>query len=124
MKAVFSPRLAKPAGPFSPAIDAGGFIYVSGQIGQRPSDGAIAGGGVEQETEQVFANLEAILEAAGKTFGDVVRAGVYLTDMKDFAVMNNIYCKYFKQPYPARTTIAVLALPLNARVEIDLVVKA
>jgi 2-iminobutanoate/2-iminopropanoate deaminase len=121
MKAFFSARLAKPAGPFSPAIDAGAVIYVSGQIGKRPSDGAIAGGGVEQETEQVFANLEAILEAAGKTFGDVVRAGVYLTDINDFAVMNDIYFKYFKQPYPARTTIVVLALPLNAKVEIDLV---
>jgi 2-iminobutanoate/2-iminopropanoate deaminase len=124
MKAVFSPRLAKPAGPFSPAIDGGGFIYISGQIGQRPSDGAVADSSVEQQTEQIFANLEAVLEAAGKTFGDVVRAGVYLTDMNDFAVVNNIYSKYFKQPYPARTTIAVLALPLNAKVEIDLVVKS
>ena len=76
------------------------------------------------ETERVLQNLSAVLKAAGKSFDDVVRAGVFLTSMSDFAAMNGIYAKYFSQPFPARTTIGVAALPLGARVEIDLVVKA
>jgi 2-iminobutanoate/2-iminopropanoate deaminase len=76
------------------------------------------------ETERVLQNLSAVLKAAGKSFDDVVRAGVFLTSMSDFAAMNGIYAKYFSQPFPARTTIGVAALPLGACVEIDLVVKA
>lgn len=76
------------------------------------------------ETERVFQNLSAVLKAASKSFDDVVRAGVFLTNMTDFAAMNGIYAKYFSQPFPARTTIAAAALPLGACVEIDLVVKA
>jgi 2-iminobutanoate/2-iminopropanoate deaminase len=75
-------------------------------------------------TERVFRNLAAVLKAAGKSFDHVARAGVYLTNMSDFVAMNGIYAKYFSQPFPARTTIAVAALPLGACVEIDLVVKA
>jgi len=76
------------------------------------------------ETERVFQNLSAVLKAASKSFDDVVRAGVFLTNMTDFAAVNGIYAKYFSQPFPARTTIAAAALPLGACVEIDLVVKA
>ena len=76
------------------------------------------------ETERVFQNLSAVLKAASKSFDDVARAGVFLTNMTDFAAMNGIYAKYFSQPFPARTTIGVAALPLGACVEIDLVVKA
>ena len=76
------------------------------------------------ETERIFQNLSAILKAAGKSFDDVVRAGVYLTNMSDYVAMNGIYAKYFRQPFPARTTIAAAALPLGACVEINLVVKA
>ena len=76
------------------------------------------------ETERVFRNLSAVLKAAGKSFDDVARAGVYLTSMSDFVGLNGIYAKYFSPPFPARTTIAVAALPLGACVEIDLVVKA
>ena len=76
------------------------------------------------ETERVFRNLSAVLRAAGKSFDDVVRAGVYLTSISDYATLNGIYAKQFSQPFPARTTIAVAALPLGASVEIDLVVKA
>jgi 2-iminobutanoate/2-iminopropanoate deaminase len=81
-------------------------------------------GGIVAETERVLQNLSAVLKAAGKSFDDVVRAGVFLTSMSDFAAMNGIYAKYFSQPFPARTTIGVAALPLGACVEIDLVVKA
>jgi len=120
-QAIFSDKLAKAAGPFSPAVRTEGAIYVSGQIGQDAATGKIVDGGVERQTEQVFANLSAVLEAAGKSFADVMRVGVYLTDMANFAAMNGIYAKHFSEPYPARTTIGVAALPLGAVVEIDVV---
>ena len=122
--AITSPELAPPVGPFSQAIEVGGFLYFSGQVGQDPATGKVVEGGIAAETERVFQNLSAVLKAAGKGFDDVVRAGVYLTSMTDFVAMNGIYAKYFTQPFPARTTIAVAALPLGACVEIDLVVNA
>ena len=122
--AVTSPELAPPVGPFSQAIEVGGFLYVSGHVGQDPVTGMVVAGGIEAETERVLQNLAAVLKAAGRNFDHVVRAGVYLTSMSDFVAMNGIYAKYFSQPFPARTTIAVAALPLGACVEIDLVVKA
>ena len=122
--AITSPELAPPAGPFSQAIEVGGFLYVSGQVGQEPATGKVVDGGVVAETERIFQNLSAVLKAAGKSFDHVARAGVYLTSMNDFVAMNRIYEKHFSQPFPARTTIAVAALPLGACVEIDLVVKA
>ncbi|MBV9062253.1 MAG: hypothetical protein JOY77_04900 [Alphaproteobacteria bacterium] len=122
--AVTSPELAPPVGPFSQAIEVGRFLFCSGQIGQDPATGKVVEGGIAAETERVFQNLAAVLKAASRGFNDVARAGVYLTSMSDFAVMNGIYAKYFTQPFPARTTIAVAALPLGACVEIDLVVRA
>jgi 2-iminobutanoate/2-iminopropanoate deaminase len=122
--AITSPELSPPVGPFSQAVKVDGFIYFSGQVGQDPATGKVVEGGIEAETERVFQNIAALLKAAGRGFDDVVRAGVYLTDIGDFAAMNAIYAKYFSQPYPARTTIGTAALPLGARVEIDLVVKA
>jgi 2-iminobutanoate/2-iminopropanoate deaminase len=122
--AITSPELAPPVGPFSQAIEVGGFLYFSGQVGQDPATGKVVEGGIVAETERVFQNLSAVLKAAGKSFDDVVRAGVYLTSMSDFVALNGIYAKHFTQPFPARTTIAVAALPLGACVEIDLVVKA
>ena len=122
--AVTSPELTPPVGPFSQAIEVGGFLYLSGQVGQEPATGKVVEGGIAAETERVFRNLAAILEAAGRSFDDVVRAGVYLTNISDFVAMNGIYAKHFNQPFPARTTIGVAALLLGACVEIDLVVKA
>jgi 2-iminobutanoate/2-iminopropanoate deaminase len=122
--ALISPELAPPAGPFSHAIEVGGFLYLSGQVGQDPATGKVVEGGIVAETERVFRNLSAVLKAASKSFDDVARAGVYLTSMSDFVALNGIYAKYFSPPFPARTTIAVAALPLGACVEIDLVVKA
>jgi 2-iminobutanoate/2-iminopropanoate deaminase len=122
--AVTSPDLAPPVGPFSQAIEVGGFLFFSGQVGQDPATGKLVAGGVEPETERVFQNLAAVLKTAGKSFNDVARAGVFLTNMGDFAVINGIYAKYFSQPFPARTTIAVAGLPLGACVEIDVIVKA
>ena len=122
--AVTSPELTPPVGPFSQAIEVGGFIYFSGQVGQDPTTGKLVAGGIAAETERVFQNLSAVLKAAGKSFDDVARAGVYLTSMSDYAAVNGIYARHFSQPFPARTAIAVAALPLGACVEIDLVVKA
>src|SRR5262247_2340669 len=119
--AVTSPELAPPVGPFSQAIEIGGFLYVSGQVGQDPATGKVVEGGIVAETERVFRNLAAILAAAGRSFDDVARAGVYLTNISDFVAMNGIYAKHFSQPFPARTTIGVAALPLGACVEVDLV---
>ena len=121
--AITSPELTPPVGPFSQAIKVGGFIYCSGQIGQDPATGKLVAGGIAAETERIFQNLAALLREAGKGFDDVVRAGVYLTNMSDYAAVNGIYAKHFSQPFPARTAIAVAALPLGACVEIDLVVK-
>ena len=86
--------------------------------------GKLVAGGVAAEAERIFRNLSAVLGAAGKGFEDVVRAGVYLTSMSDYAVVNGIYARHFSQPFPARTAIGVAALPLGACVEIDLIVKA
>jgi 2-iminobutanoate/2-iminopropanoate deaminase len=122
--AITSPELSPPVGPFSQAIEVGGFLYLSGQVAQDPATGKVVDGDIVAQTERVFQNLAAVLKAAGKSFDDVVRAGVYLTSMSDFGAMNGIYAKHLSQPFPARTTIAVAALPLGACVEIDLVVKA
>jgi len=122
--AIISPELAPPVGPFSQAIEVGGFLYFSGQVGQDPATGKVVEGGIVPETERIFQNLSALLKAAGKTFDDVARVGVYLTNISDFVAMNEIYAKHFSQPFPARTTIGVAALPLGACVEMDLVVKA
>ena len=89
-----------------------------------PAADQLVEGGVVAEAEQLFANLAVVLEAAGKGFDDVVRAGVFLVDMADYAALNGVYARHFTKPYPARTCVAVAALPLGARVEIDLVVQA
>ena len=121
--AITSPELA-PVGPFSQAVKIDSFLFFSGQVAQDPATGKVVEGGIVAETEGVFRNLSAVLKTDGRSFDHVVRAGVYLTSMSDFVAMNGIYAKYFSQPFPARTTIAVAALPLGACVEIDLVVKA
>ena len=122
--AITSPELAPPVGPFSQAVKIDGFLFFSGQVAQDPATGKVVEGGVVPETERIFQNLSAVLKAAGRSFDHVARTGVYLTSMSDFVAMNGIYAKYFSQPFPARTTIAVAALPLGACVEIDLVVRA
>src|SRR5689334_16113105 len=122
--AIISPELTPPVGPFSQAIEVGGFLFFSGQVAQDPATGKVVEGGIVPETERVLQNLSAVLKAAGKSLNDVVRAGVFLTSMSDFAAMNGVYANYFSQPFPARTTIGAAALPLGACVEIDLVVKA
>src|SRR5438128_11928960 len=122
--AITSPELAPPVGPFSQAIQIDGFLFFSGQVAQDPATGKVVEGGIVPETERVFRNLSAVLKAAGKGFDDVVRAGVYLTNMSDYVALNGIYAKHFSQLFPALPVIGLAALPLGACVEIDLVVKA
>ena len=121
MKPITSAKLPKPIGPFSMGVQSGDFVFISGQVGQDAS-GELVKGGVEAQTEQVIANLRAVLEAAGKSLEDVLRVGVYLTTMDDFGRMNAIYAKHFSEPFPARTTIAVAGLPRGALVEMDAIV--
>ena len=122
--AITSSELTPPVGPFSQAIKVAGFIYFSGQVGQDPTTGKLVAGGIAAETERIFQNLSAVLKAAGKSFDDVVRVGVFLTSMSDYVALNGVYARHFRQPFPARTTVTVAALPLGACVEMDLVVKA
>jgi 2-iminobutanoate/2-iminopropanoate deaminase len=122
-EAIVSQELAPPIGPFSGAVRAGELLFISGQIAGDPATGKLIAADVTAQIEQVFVNIRAVLRAAGKTLADVVRVGVYLRDMNDFARMNAVYPRQFDAPYPARTTIAVAALPMGAAVEIDLVAR-
>ena len=122
-KKVFIPEGTVVVGPYSPAVDAGDLIYFSGQIPIDSASGKIIEGDIKVQTEQCFKNLSLILEAAGVISDNVVKTTVYLTDMADYAAVNEVYGNYFKAPYPARTAIAVVALPLGAKVEIEVIAK-
>ncbi|HKP81575.1 MAG TPA: RidA family protein [Pyrinomonadaceae bacterium] len=108
-------------GPYSQAIKAGGFVFVSGQVGFDPQTGQFVAGGIAEQTEQVLKNLSAVLEAAGSSLDQVVKTTVFLADMKEFAEMNEVYARYFSEPPPARATVAAAGLPRDARVEIEVV---
>lgn len=119
-QAITSSKLRPPVGPFSAAVQFGNLIFLSGQVGLDATTGKLAAGEVEAQTEQALRNLQTVLDACGKSLDDAVRVGVYLTDMNHFGRMNAVYARYFKEPFPARTTIGVAALPLGALVEIDM----
>jgi 2-iminobutanoate/2-iminopropanoate deaminase len=104
--------------PYSQAIRAGGFVFVSGQLGLK-RDQAEIGGSIEEQTEQIFANLRAILEAAGTGLDRLVKTTVFLSDLADFAAMNEVYAQHVGASPPARSTVEVAALPSGARVEIE-----
>ena len=108
-------------GPYSQAIKAGGFVYVSGQIPIDPKSGEFVPGGIKEQTEQVLKNLSAVLNAAGSSLEQVVKTTVFLADMAEFAAMNEVYAQFFAGDAPARATVAAAGLPRNARVEIEAV---
>jgi len=108
-------------GPYSQAIRAGGFVFVSGQIPIDPATGEFVAGGIGEQTERVLKNLSAVLEAAGSGLDNVVKTTVFLADMKEFSQMNEVYAKYFTGAPPARATVAAAGLPRDARVEIEAV---
>ena len=107
--------------PYSQAIRVGDLVFVSGQLALRPGEKELMGGGIGPQTEQVLANLRAILEAAGSGMDKLVKTTVFLTNLADFAAMNEVYAKYFTSDFPARSTIQVAALPKGANVEIEFV---
>ena len=108
-------------GPYSQAIKANGFVFVSGQIPTNPQTGEFVAGGIADQTEQVLKNLKAVLEASGSSLDQVVKTTVFLADMKEFSGMNEVYAKFFSGPPPARATVAAAGLPRDARVEIEAV---
>ena len=116
-------RIAPSVGPFSAAVRAGDLLFLSGQVALDPATGKLIAGDIGAQTEQIFANISAVLEAAGKSFDDVMKTTVYLADMKDFGAMNTVYAHYFQTPYPARTTIQAAGLPLGAAVEIEVMAR-
>ena len=108
-------------GPYSQAIKANGFVYVSGQIPIDPETGQFVPGGIAEQTDRVLKNLAAVLEASGSSLDQVVKTTVFLADMKEFSGMNEVYATYFNGPPPARATVAAAGLPRDARVEIEAV---
>ncbi len=122
-RTAFSAPNAIAVGPYSHAVAAGDLLYLSGQTPIDPATGRLVQGGIVEQTAQCFANLFAVLGAAGLTPEQVIKVNVYLTDMNDFTAMNAVYARQFSQPYPARTTIGVASLPLGARVEIEMIAR-
>jgi 2-iminobutanoate/2-iminopropanoate deaminase len=117
-------RGPKAIGPYSQAIRANGFIFVSGQVSFDPATGQIVEGDIARQTTRVLDNLKAIAEAAGSSLDRAVKVGVFLKDMNDFQAMNEVYARYFGKNPPARTTVEVARLPRDVRVEIDLIALA
>ena len=112
-----------PVGPYSAGVDLGGLVFLAGQIALNHEGGGLVEGGITEQTHQVMQNLQAVLEEAGLGFGDVVRTGVFLAEVDDFAAMNEVYASYFPEGAvpPVRTTVAVADIPLGALVEIDMI---
>lgn len=118
-KAVQSPHAPAAIGPYSQAIAVNGFLFCSGQIALDPQSGNVVGDDVGTQTTQVMKNIEAVLSAANLTLKNVVKTTIFLTDMKDFPVVNEIYGKHFPEVPPARSTVAVAGLPKGVKVEIE-----
>lgn len=111
----------KAIGPYSPALKVGNLLFLSGSIPLDPVSGQLVPGGIVEQTTQVLENIKSLLEAAGAGFHHVARTTVFMVDLGEFAQMNEIYAKYFTAPYPARSTVQVVKLPKDVRVEIDVI---
>ncbi len=118
---VVTDRGPKPIGPYSQAIKASGFIYLSGQVALDPQSGELVGSDIRQQTERVLENIKGILEAAGANLHHVIKTTVFLKDMNDFSGMNEIYARYFTAAPPARSTVQVSRLPKDALVEVEVI---
>ncbi|EHG17651.1 RidA family protein [Prevotella histicola] len=119
MHALHTDKAPAAVGPYSQAIEANGFIFASGQLPIDPSTNAFAEGGVKEQTRQSLTNARNVLAAAGVDLSHVVKTTVFLSDMDNFAAMNEVYAEFFKEPFPARSAIAVKALPKGALVEVE-----
>jgi len=118
---IHSDSAPKAIGPYSQAVRSGSFVFFSGQTPLEPATGKLVEGDIAAQARRVFENLKAVCAAAGGTFDQVVRVGIYLTDLANFAAVNGVMKEYFREPFPARSTIGVASLPLNAQVEIDMI---
>jgi 2-iminobutanoate/2-iminopropanoate deaminase len=123
IQVIHSDQAPKAVGPYSQAMVHDGLLYTSGQIGLDPVEGALVGEGVELQTRQVTKNLSAVLDAAGVSVSDIIKVNIYLTNMDDFPLVNAIYAGWLAEHRPARATVAVAALPLDAKVEMDLIAR-
>ncbi len=119
MNVISTPHAPAAIGPYSQAIEVNGMLFCSGQIPIDPATGAFVEGGITEQTHQVFKNITQVLAAAGTDMSHVVKTTVFLSDMANFAAMNEVYAQYFAQPYPARSAVAVKELPKGALVEIE-----
>ena len=124
MEVIHTDKAPNAIGPYEQAIKANGFVYTAGQIGLEPATGELVAGGIEEQARRVLDNVTAVLEAAGSSWGQVVKTTIYLNDMADFAAVNAIYEGYLGSARPARTTVAVAGLPKGALVEVDVVALA
>lgn len=120
-KTVLTDKAPKAVGPYSQAIEINGTLYTSGQIPINPATGAVVEGGIAAQTEQVFRNIEAVLQEAGYTLENVVKTTVLMQDLNDFAAMNEVYARFFTAQQPARSTFQVAKLPLGVQVEVETV---
>lgn len=120
-KVIQTSNAPAPIGPYNQAIESGNFLFVSGQISINPQTNELVSGSVKDEAKQVMENISAILTKAGYTFGDLVKATIFLTDMASFPDVNEVYGSYFKTDFPARETVAVAGLPKNVKVEISVI---
>ena len=120
-KRIVTDKAPAALGPYSQAIAAGGMLYASGQVPVDPATGELAGADIETQARQVFENLKQVLQAAGADFGSVVKTTVFLTDLANFGVVNDIYAEYFTEPYPARSCVQISALPKGALIEAELI---
>lgn len=123
MRKTYSAKNVTASGPYSHSVEADNFLFLSGQTAMNAETVENLQGNIAEQTKRCFTNLSEVLEAADLTFDDVVKVNVYLTDMNNFNSMNEEYKTYFNEPFPARTCVAVLALPLGAEVEIEMIAK-
>ena len=119
MQAIHTEKAPKAIGPYSQAIKVGNLVFASGQVPIVPATGEFVEGGIKEQTRQSLTNAKAILEEVGTSLSKVVKTTVYLSDMANFAAMNEVYAEFFTQPYPARSAVAVKTLPKNALVEVE-----
>ena len=118
---VTAPGAAKAIGPYSPALKVGNLLFLSGSIPLDPVSGQLVEGGIVEQTRRVMENIKALLAAAGADFSNIARTTVFMVDLGEFAQMNEVYASYFTAPYPARSTVQVVKLPRDVRVEIDVI---
>ena len=119
MKTIQTTKAPAAIGPYSQAVEANGFVFASGQLGINPATGEFVEGDVQAQTRQALTNARAIMKEAGLDLNNVIKTTVFLSDMANFAAMNEIYSEFFSEPYPARSAVAVKTLPKNALVEVE-----